>query len=140
MYKVLTAGIGAALICLSAGAQPTTGKGTGQTTPAAAEPVYTYTWEELVELIPDIRDMQVVTKDRKRVRNVNEIPDQAKLCKLERAPTSRIARRRCYSLDEYVERYIRQRQAAADFMNGMDGRAMMGEGGGMAQTGRTGRP
>jgi hypothetical protein len=108
--------------------------------PRTAEQPYSYTWDELVALIPDISNMHLVTKDRKRVRNSDEIPAQAKLCRMERQPTSRIARRRCFTLDEYVEDYVRQRQAALDFMNGLDGRSMSGEGGGMAQTGRTSRP
>ncbi len=108
--------------------------------PATAE-TYTYTWEELVELIPELREMQLVSSETgRRVREPGEIADGVKLCRREPMPGSLLSKRRCYTLDEYVEEYVQSRQLLADIMSGRLTQGMMGEGGGAAATGRTSRP
>ncbi len=89
---------------------------------AATEETYTYTWEELVELIPELREMKLVeVRPRRRgVPEVDELPVEQKVCRRESIRgTSHIKRRVCYSLDEFVARYIEQRQAYDDIRRGL---------------------
>lgn len=107
----------------------------------ASEPTYSYTWDELVELIPDIRDMHVV-KDRKSRRQVpesNEVAGTTKLCRRERTQ-SMIKRRVCFTLDEYVKQYVEARMYYAELASGAMTRGFLGEGGGATATDRTSYP
>ena len=103
---------------------------------------YSYTWDELVELIPDIKKMHLVKdgEKRQRVAKADEITGTTKLCRREKSPTSLIARRRCYTLDEYVEQYVQARKYYAEMMSGNMTRGFLGEGGGATATNRTSYP
>ncbi len=103
---------------------------------------YSYTWDELVELIPDIKKMHVVSerKNRRRVADSDEVAGTTKLCRRERAPNSMIKRRVCFTLDEYVEQYVRARQYYSEIMAGYMTRGFLGEGSGPTNTGRTSYP
>lgn len=111
---------------------------TAETTASA----YSYTWDELVELIPDIKEMHLVTdrKSRRRVAETGELASTAKLCRREKSPTSLIRRRVCFTLDEYVEQYVEARKYYAEMMSGNMTRGMLGEGGGATATSRTSYP
>ncbi|MEO0423753.1 MAG: hypothetical protein AAF184_15555 [Pseudomonadota bacterium] len=102
---------------------------------------YSYTWDELVELIPDIRDMHLVKdrKSRRQVADPNEVAGTTKLCRRERTQ-SMIKRRVCFTLDEYVEQYVEARKYYAELASGQMTRGFLGEGGGATATDRTSYP
>ncbi|MEM9384066.1 MAG: hypothetical protein AAGA68_03335 [Pseudomonadota bacterium] len=102
---------------------------------------YNYTWDELVELIPDIKDMHVVTdrKRRRQVADTGEVAGTTKLCRRERTQ-SMIKRRVCFTLDEYVEQYVQARKYYAEITSGAMTRGFLGEGGGATATDRTSYP
>jgi hypothetical protein len=84
---------------------------------------YHYTWEQLVELIPDIRSMQVVVPKQSRVANGGR--PATLLCNLESEPGTLIARRKCYTLDDYVRKRLLERQQVQDFLAGRDTRVLL---------------
>jgi hypothetical protein len=125
--------VAAAMLPLVAAAAPEDGDERSQRDDAndqlqisAGDERRSYTWDELVELIPDIRQMQVVyPKQKGRRRNKDdaalaEAAQQPKLCRLEQqsAIGSRIKRRKCYTLDEYVAQYIAHQQRYRDLVQG----------------------
>ena len=85
--------------------------------PQASSEVHAYTWNELVELIPDLRDMKLIRPKHARATGSGAGP---MLCKREAQIGSRIVRRKCYTLEEYLRKRMIEIQYTADFMQGND--------------------
>ena len=96
---------------------PAIAKDTTDSSPQASSEVHAYTWNELVELIPDLRDMKLIRPKHARAAGSGSGP---MLCKREAQIGSRIVRRKCYTLEEYLRKRMFEIQYTADFMQGND--------------------
>ena len=77
---------------------------------ATAKGSKTYTWDELVELIPELRGMTIEQPKRKRgVPEAEAVAQEPRLCRTETAIGSRIPKRRCYTLEQLIAQITESR-------------------------------
>ncbi|MEM9384064.1 MAG: hypothetical protein AAGA68_03325 [Pseudomonadota bacterium] len=97
---------------------------------ATAKGTKSYTWDELIELIPELDGMTVERPRRKPgVPADQAVARETRLCRKETTIGSRIPKRRCYTLDQLVAEITESRALYKQIIGGQMTFGMIGDGG-----------
>ncbi|MEO0423750.1 MAG: hypothetical protein AAF184_15540 [Pseudomonadota bacterium] len=97
---------------------------------ATAKGSKSYTWDELVDLIPELEGMTVEYPQRKAGVPADEaVAQEPRLCRKETVMGSRIPKRRCYTLDQLVAEITESRALYKQIIGGQMTFGMIGDGG-----------
>ncbi|MEO0972944.1 MAG: hypothetical protein AAFX85_07595 [Pseudomonadota bacterium] len=96
---------------------------------ATAKGERTYTWDELVELIPGLDEMTIEQPRRKAgVPESASVSKERRLCRKETKIGSRIPKRRCYTLEQLVADITESRELYNQIIRGQMTFGMIGDG------------